>query len=187
MNASQMLDPWIGQLIGDRQRYRLERRLGGGGMGEVFLAMDTLLGQPVALKLLDAKLASGDLRRRFEQEVTVITALRSQHIVQVIDHGVTSDGYPFYVMEYLQGRTLGQLLYRERPLSVERSVSIVMQVCAGLQLRPSRRELAPKRSRFVPTGSGHSSGLKAGQYFFGANGIGGTGQNSGFWNCQNSL
>jgi WD40 repeat protein len=172
MNSPQTLDPWIGRSLGDRQRYRLEQRLGGGGMGEVFLAMDTLLGQPVALKLLDTKLSPGDLRRRFEREVAVVTALRSQHIVHVSDSGVTLQGHPFYVMEYLQGQTLGQLLRCEKPLPIERTISIITQVCAGLQLahqgislkqggtafgrrvKVIHRDLKPDNIFLLPTGLG---------------------------------
>ena len=127
-------DPWIGRSIGDRQRYRLDKRIGMGGMGDVFLAMDTLLGQQVALKLLkDTLVTSVELRKRFEREVAVSAALKSDHIVQVSDYGVSAEGYPFYVMEYLRGQSLGQLLRREGRLSVERTVSIITQVCDGLR------------------------------------------------------
>jgi WD40 repeat protein/tRNA A-37 threonylcarbamoyl transferase component Bud32 len=101
-------------------------------MGDVFLATDTVLSQLVALKLLNEQLATGEMRRRFEREVSVCAALRSSHIVKVIDYGISSEGYPFYVMEYLRGQTLGQLLHRERRLAAERTVRIVTQVCAGL-------------------------------------------------------
>lgn len=104
-------------------------------MGDVFLATDTSIGQPVALKLLKEKLAAtGELKKRFEREIALCVALRSNHIVQVIDQGVTPEGYPFFVMEYLHGETLGQLLRREKCLSVERAISITRQVCAGLHL-----------------------------------------------------
>ncbi|GAA6619790.1 serine/threonine protein kinase [Scytonema sp. NUACC26] len=135
MNSPNTLDSWINRSIGDRQRYRLDKRLGMGGMGDVFLAMDTLLGRQVALKLLkDTLVASEDLRKRFEREVAVSAALKSNHIVEVCDYGVTSEGYPFYVMEYLRGETLGQLLRQQQSLSVERTVSIIAQVCEGLHL-----------------------------------------------------
>jgi eukaryotic-like serine/threonine-protein kinase len=127
-------DPWLGRCVGDRDRYRLDRRLGGGGMGEVFLATDTLLDQPVALKLLGDKLGTHDLRKRFEREVAVSAALRSQHIVHISDYGVMPEGHPFYVMEYLEGQTLDQLLWQEKRLSVERTVHIITQICAGLEL-----------------------------------------------------
>ncbi|MBD2681270.1 MULTISPECIES: serine/threonine-protein kinase [Nostoc] len=134
MKNSSKSDSWIGRLIGDRQRYRLDKRLGAGGMGDVFLAMDTLLGQQVALKLLKDNLAnSSELRKRFEREVAVCAALRSDHIVQVSDYGVTSEGYPFFVMEYLRGQSLGQLLRSENRLSVERILAITTQVCDGLR------------------------------------------------------
>ena len=133
MKSPNHSDPWIGRLIGDRQRYRLEKRLGMGGMGDVFVAMDTLLGQQVALKLLkDTLVTSEELRKRFEREVTVSAALKNDHIVQVSDYGISAEGYPFYVMEYLRGQSLGQLLRREDRLSVERTLSIITQVCDGL-------------------------------------------------------
>lgn len=128
-------DSWIGRLIGDHQRYRLEKHLDSGGMGKVFLATDMLLGQQVALKLLQDTLAeAGDLRKRFEREIFICAALSSEHVVQVRDYGITAEGLLFYVMEYLRGETLGQLLRREKRLSVERTVKIIRQVCAGLQL-----------------------------------------------------
>ena len=66
--------------------------------------------------------------------MALCAALKSDHIVQVSDHGVTSEGHPFYVMEYLQGQNLCQLLKQEKKLSVDRAVRIVMQVCTGLHL-----------------------------------------------------
>ncbi|MBD2526543.1 protein kinase [Nostoc sp. FACHB-133] len=126
---------WIGRLVGDNERYRLDKRLGGGGMGDVFLATDTRVGQQVALKLLkDTLVASQEMRKRFEREVAVCAALQSDHIVKISDCGFTPEGFPFYVMEYLRGQTLRQLLLREKRLSVERAVKIMAQVCKGLQL-----------------------------------------------------
>jgi eukaryotic-like serine/threonine-protein kinase len=127
---------WISRLLGEGNRYRLDQALGSGGMGEVFLATDTRLGKPVALKLLKESLAiveDPDLRERFEKECSICAALKSPHIVQVTDYGVTSEGYPFYVMEYLQGQTLSELMASDR-LSVERACNIMSQVCDGLRL-----------------------------------------------------
>lgn len=101
----------IGRLIGEHQRYRLDTLLGAGGMGQVFLAKDTLLGKQVALKLLNARLTDDEaFIKRFEREVSICAALDSQHIVRIEDYGITEQGYPFFVMEYLAGETLGQRL-----------------------------------------------------------------------------
>ena len=128
-------NPWIGRSIGDNQRYHLDRRLGGGGMGDVFLATDTRVGQQVALKLLkDNLVESPEMRQRFEHEITICAALPNQHIVQIMDAGVTPEGYPFYVMEYLRGFTLGELLRDEHRLPVDRTVKIISQICNGLLL-----------------------------------------------------
>ncbi|MDZ7950924.1 protein kinase domain-containing protein [Nostoc sp. DedQUE09] len=135
MKSPPSSNSWNGRFVGDNQRYRLDRRLGGGGMGEVFLATDTRVGQQVALKLLkDTLVASLEMRKRFEREVAVCAALQSDHIVKISDCGVTPEGFPFYVMEFLRGQTLRQLLLREKRLSVERTVKIMAQVCKGLQL-----------------------------------------------------
>jgi eukaryotic-like serine/threonine-protein kinase len=129
--------PWIGRSVGDGDRYHLESVLGSGGMGEVFLAIDTRLGKTVALKLLRESLAIAEnlnLRERFERECAICAALKSEHIVQVSDYGVTNEGYPFYVMEYLQGQTLEYRLATQPRLSVSEACHIITQVCAGLQL-----------------------------------------------------
>ena len=135
MNSSPSSNYWHGRSIGDNQRYRIDKPLAVGGMGEVLLATDTRVGQQVVLKLLkDTLVASQEMRKRFEREVAVCAALQSDHIVKISDCGVTPEGYPFYVMEYLRGQTLRQLLLREQRLSVERTVSIISQVCQGLQM-----------------------------------------------------
>lgn len=116
-------------------RYRLEQTLGKGGMGEVFLAIDTRLNKQVALKVLRPVLVNAvAARQRFRQECAICAALKSSHIVQVSDYGITESGHPFYVMEYLQGETLSQRLARDHRLSVDQTCRIGMQICAGLQV-----------------------------------------------------
>ena len=135
MNSSHSSDPWLGNFVGDNKRYRLDEKLGRGGMGEVFIAMDTRVGQQVALKLLkDTLVNSSEMRKRFEREIAVCAALQSEHIVKIMDCGFTSEGYPFYVMEYLRGETLRNVMLREKRLSVDRVQVIISQVCKGLQL-----------------------------------------------------
>lgn len=137
-------DSRLGCLIGEQDRYRLDERLGTGGMGDVFLATDMRLGKPVALKLLRESLAIAhdmDLKERFERECSICAALKSQHIVQVSDYGVTAEGHPFYVMEYLQGQTLEALMDEQAKLSPRQACNIMTQVCAGLQLAHQGVEL----------------------------------------------
>jgi serine/threonine protein kinase len=128
----------LGRLIGDHDRYRLEALLGKGGMGDVYKAIDIRLGKEVAIKLLRASLtntsttAELDFKRRFERECAICAALKSENIVQVSDYGITNEGLPFYVMEYLEGQTLAQILKQESRLSVERTKLIMAQIFAGL-------------------------------------------------------
>lgn len=167
---------WVGRSIGDRQRYRLEQCLGMGSMGYVLLATDTLLGKQVALKLLKETLVTfTEFIQRFEHEVKVSAALKSDRIVDVSDYGVTAEGLPFYVMEHLQGRSLGQLLRQQRRrLSIKRTANIITQVCEGLSLAHKgvtlwcekatvskyiqvvHRDLKPDNIFLVSTGRGES-------------------------------
>jgi WD40 repeat protein len=170
---SSQFDSWIGRLIGDR--YQLEQRLGGGGMGDVFLATDTRLGKSVALKVFKESLAFSqyeDLKARFERECAICAALRSTHIVQVSDYGLTTEGYPFYVMEYLQGQTLGQRLSQQPQLSIAQTCNMIAQVCEGLsaahagvtvwnretntkeQIKVVHRDLKPDNIFLIPSGLG---------------------------------
>jgi eukaryotic-like serine/threonine-protein kinase len=135
MNSSHQSNTWIGRLIGDRDRYRLESYLGGGGMGDVFLATDMLLGKQVALKLLKGALINAEaFSKRFAREVSLCAALKSDHIVQVSDYGMLAEGDPFYVMEYLEGETLGARLAHQKRLSPQQAIGIIVQVCKGLQV-----------------------------------------------------
>ena len=134
-------------MIGDRHRYRVDELLGRGGTADVFLATDTLLGQRVAVKLLHERMLAGEVRARFEQEARLCAALKSEHIVQVSDYGVTLEGHPFFVMEHLRGQTLRKLLQQEKRLSIQRVSSIVRQVCIGLQLAHQGVELWQEGAR----------------------------------------
>ncbi len=148
MDSLSISDSWIGRSIGDQQRYCIRHSIGGGSMGDVFLATDTRLGQPVALKILKGDwVGAPELHRRFEHEVALCAALKGEHVVQVSDYGITDEGYPFYVMEYLQGQTLGQLLRQLKRLPVQRTINIVTQVCEGLELAHGGVNLPSKGDR----------------------------------------
>jgi len=96
-------------------QYRLKRRLGAGGMGEVYLAEHRLLKRPCAVKLVRPERA-GDtsILQRFEREVQAMTRLTHWNVVEVFDYGRTDDGTFYYVMEYLPGLTLGELVKEKK-------------------------------------------------------------------------
>jgi eukaryotic-like serine/threonine-protein kinase len=119
-----------GELISDR--YRIEDRLGSGGMSSVFRATDTILERTVAVKILAEHLSDDDrFVARFRREALAVAKLVHPNIVQVYDTG--NDGGQYYiVMEYVRGRSGAQLLQAEGKLDPETSVDIGVQACAGL-------------------------------------------------------
>jgi len=95
-------------------KYDVERVIGRGGMGTVFQARHTRLGQSVAIKVLGEDLRMyPDLVRRFEREARAASALSSPHAVRVFDIDQTEDGTPFFVMEMLTGRDLGEIIAKD--------------------------------------------------------------------------
>jgi serine/threonine-protein kinase len=114
--------------------YRLMQRLGAGGMGEVYLAEHRMLKRPCAIKLIHPDQA-GDpqVLARFEREVRVTARLSHWNTVEIFDYGRTDDGTFFYVMEYLPGLSLEELLDRHGPLPPERVVHFLRQACQGLR------------------------------------------------------
>jgi serine/threonine-protein kinase len=116
--------------------YRLIERLGKGGMGEVWRAKHRLLARPAAIKLLQSSVGEGadaDMAmRRFEREAQVTSQLRSPHTVELWDFGVAGDGRFYYVMELLEGLDLDTLVKRHGPISAERTIFLLRQVCHSL-------------------------------------------------------
>ncbi len=114
-------------------QYRLRRRLGAGGMGEVYLAEHQLLKRPCAVKLIRAG-DSTDPRaqERFEREVRLTATLSHPNTVEIYDYGRAEDGTYYYVMEYLPGLSLAELVERYGPLPPERATYLLRQVCAAL-------------------------------------------------------
>jgi eukaryotic-like serine/threonine-protein kinase len=113
-------------------RYELHRRLGRGGMAEVFLARDQLLDRPVAVKVLFPEFATDPaFVERFRREATAAANLNHPNIVGVFDWG-EADGTYFIVMEYVDGRTLSEILRAEGPLHPDRAADVGADVAAAL-------------------------------------------------------
>ena len=114
-------------------QYRLKEELGSGGMGEVFLAEHQLLKRPCAIKIIRPEKA-GDARvlARFEREVRATAKLSHWNTVEIFDYGRSNDGTFYYVMEYLPGLTLAQIVTRHGPMPAERVVHLTTQTCDAL-------------------------------------------------------
>jgi eukaryotic-like serine/threonine-protein kinase len=115
-------------------QYRLRRRLGAGGMGEVYLAEHQLLKRPCALKLIRTDDAT-DPRAlaRFESEVRLTATLSHPNTVEIYDYGRAEDGTYYYVMEYLPGLSLAELVECYGPLPPARVVYLLRQICGALR------------------------------------------------------
>ena len=114
-------------------KYQIERKLGAGGMGTVYLARDTQLKRIVALKVLSRdKAQNPTLVKRFQAEAQAAAQLRHDNIVAVYDSG-EADGYLFIAMEYVEGQDLFEMVQRRGVTPVKRSIEIIKQVAAALQ------------------------------------------------------
>ncbi|MDP3275890.1 MAG: serine/threonine-protein kinase [Deltaproteobacteria bacterium] len=122
-------------------RYLVDGVLGDGGMGVVYRAKDQREGRPVAIKVLRAEYsAEEDLVARFEVEANAVAAINHQHIIKVYEFGRLEDGSHFFVMEMLEGRSLGEVMHQagkgpdgaRRPLSLDLAMHIARQICLGL-------------------------------------------------------
>lgn len=114
-------------------QYTLKRKLGAGGMGEVWLAEHSLLKRPCAVKFIRPELAANPSNAaRFTREVQAVTALSHVNTVRVYDYGQADDGSFYFVMEYLDGPTLEDLVKTSGPLPAGRVVHLLRQVCGAL-------------------------------------------------------
>ena len=143
----------VGQLIGER--YQVERRLGEGGMGEVYLARHLLMGRLCALKVMSPTLSRDpDAVSRFNREATNASRIAHPNVCAVYDFGLTPDGLVYLAMEYVEGRALSEVLDAEGPLTVQRAAALVMQCAHGLQVAHDlgivHRDLKPDNIMVTP-------------------------------------
>ncbi len=163
--AESYSDANIGQVL--MNRYRLTELIGKGSMGRVYLAADTLLGGvPVAVKFLSQSLMNERMKVRFAQEARAGALLgqKTIHVVRVIDYGVNAEEVPFYVMEYLKGENLSDIIMAD-PLPVPRFLRLMRHICLGLQVAHEgvmlegkncpiiHRDIKPSNALVVPDAS----------------------------------
>ena len=118
----------IGKVV---SHYRILDRLGKGGMGEVYLAEDTNLGRRVAIKFPTLTSNERDFRARFLREARSISELSNPHIATLFDYGETTEGRPFLVMEFVQGRTLSRIM-RKGEMTLRLALQVVEDVASAL-------------------------------------------------------
>lgn len=130
-------------------RYKLQVRIGKGGMGEVWRAFHQGLRRDVAVKILSPEISRGEVAiARFEREVRATAELTHPNTVRVFDYGVTPDGLWYYAMELLQGETLAQVVEREGPLPEARVLHLIAQAARALSEAHTRgivhRDIKPE-------------------------------------------
>src|SRR6185503_1130338 len=119
-----------GQTLGN---YRILSRIGVGGMGAVYLAEHPLIGKKVALKVIHRELAHNkEVVSRFFNEARAVNKIGNEHIVEIHDFGQSPEGEHFYIMEYLEGRTLAQVLTAEHVLHIQRAQHVGAQIANAL-------------------------------------------------------
>jgi RNA polymerase sigma factor (sigma-70 family) len=146
-------------------RYRLLRIIGKGTTGEVWLGHDGSLNREVAIKLIDPKFAeNAEVRARFLREAQLAARISSAHVVQIFDHGLSSEGRPFMAMEYLVGRSLRDRLAEDGSLSLHETMRLLSPLCLALAAAHEaglvHRDLKPENVFLVASAEGQAEGVK---------------------------
>jgi serine/threonine-protein kinase len=120
-------------------RYRLEAKLGSGGMSTVYLARDTTLDRAVAVKVMHREMSEQpDQLERFRQEARAVAKLSHPNVVSVIDAG-EDGGYPYIVFEYVEGETLKARINRVGPLDAQEALAYAIEIARGLTVAHARK------------------------------------------------
>jgi len=136
MNARSTSAQMIGTVLSSR--YRLEAKLGSGGMSTVYLARDETLDRAVAVKVMHREMSEqADQLERFRQEARAVAKLSHPNVVAVIDAGEDA-GHPYIVFEYVEGETLKQRIKRLGPLDVQEALAYAIEVAQGLTVAHAR-------------------------------------------------
>ena len=129
-------------------RYRLEAKLGSGGMSTVYLAKDETLDRPVAVKVMHREMSEQeDQLERFRQEARAVAKISHPNVVSVIDAG-EDGGYPYIVFEYVEGETLKQRISRVGALDIQEAIAYTIEIARGLSIAHGRnivhRDIKPQ-------------------------------------------
>ena len=126
-------DPFIGRDILNGQ-FQILQKIGSGGMGAVYKALQADMNRMVGVKILHAKLANRkDLVSRFRREARAMSQLTHPNTVKVFLYGELDDGSLYIIMEFLEGKNLNQTVRTEGPFPIERALPILMQACGALE------------------------------------------------------
>jgi serine/threonine protein kinase len=142
-----------------RGKYRILAKVGQGGMGAVYKAMHTRFKEVRALKVMSPELASdANFLRRFEREAVIARKLQHANAVRVEDIDEAEDGRPFIVMEFIEGRSLADVIEQEAPMVAPRVCSIIKQAAAALDsahaLGLIHRDIKPSNIALIPSTDG---------------------------------
>jgi len=118
-----------GQTVG---AYRLEGKIGEGGMAEIFLGTHERLGRPAAVKIVKGGQCE-EIQQRFEREARLLASLRHPDIAAVYEIGSVEDGRPYYAMEYFEGEPLDRIVARDGPLDEKLACEVLIRLCDILQ------------------------------------------------------
>ncbi len=150
-------EPMIGELVG--QKYRVERKIGQGGMGEVYLGLNAELGQRVAIKFLSRKLAHDEgIVARFLNEARSYCKVNHPNAVTLLEYGQHDDGTLYIITEFVEGMNLAETLKETGPLGTQLVVSLGMQMCEVLSVAHAQgvihRDLKPDNVMLMPLARG---------------------------------
>jgi serine/threonine-protein kinase len=155
LDEKKLDDPLVGTTIDGR--YQVDKKLGEGGMGVVYLARHAVIGSKCALKVLRGELSGeGEVSERFIQEARAAAAIGNEHIIQITDFGQLPDGAAYFVMEFLDGKALHDIIQDTTKIDSARTLHIVTQCCEALAAAHSsdivHRDLKPDNIFLVRKG-----------------------------------
>ncbi len=132
LSSPAVAEAYVGKEVAGQ--FRIIQRIGSGGMGAVYKAEQPDMNRFVAIKILHSKyLARQDLVSRFRREARAMSHLSHPNTARVFLYGQLEDGACYFVMEYLDGRNLAQLVRAEGPMDPERAINVMVQVCGALE------------------------------------------------------